>query len=159
MPIAKFIARRVLYGVATLLIISVLVFLLTQLLGDPAKAILGREARVAATLAGKREELGLNRPAINQYFGWLWDLLRGDPGTSYVNGVDIWSFMGERVVNSLFLVLLAAAVSIPLSLAVGAYSAIEARQAVRHGEQLHVVDPRVDARVRRRHVPGACCSR
>jgi peptide/nickel transport system permease protein len=125
MPIAKFIARRLLFGVATLLIVSVIVFLLTQLLGDPARAILGREARVAATLAGKREELDLNRPAINQYFGWLWDLLRGDPGTSYVNGVEIWSFMGVRVVNSLFLVFLAAAVTIPLSLAVGAYAALK----------------------------------
>jgi len=125
MSIAKFILRRVAYGLATLFIISVLVFLLTQLLGDPAKAILGREAQVEATLAGKRAELGLNRSALRQYFGWLWDMLRGDPGTSYVNGVGIWSFMGERVVNSLFLVLLAAAVSIPLSLAIGAYSALK----------------------------------
>ena len=98
---------------------------MTQLLGDPARAILGREAQVEATLAGKRAELGLDRPAINQYFGWLWDLLGGDPGTSYVNGVAIWSFMGERVVNSLFLVVLAAAVAIPLSLAIGAYSALK----------------------------------
>jgi len=124
MGVAKFILRRLLFGVATLVIISVLVFLLTQLLGDPAKAILGREAQVKATLLGKRKELGLDRPAVNQYFGWLWDLVRGNPGKSYVNGVRIWSFMGERVTNSLFLVVLAAAVSIPLSLAIGAYSAL-----------------------------------
>src|SRR5918994_5626865 len=112
MGVAKFILRRVLFGVATLFIISVLVFLLTQILGDPAKAILGRDARVEATLLGKRKELGLDRSAIDQYFGWLWDLVRGDPGTSYVNGAEIWSFMGERVTNSLFLVVIAAVVSI-----------------------------------------------
>jgi peptide/nickel transport system permease protein len=39
--------------------------------------------------------------------------------------VEIWSFMGERVVNSLFLVILAAAVSIPVSLAIGAYAALK----------------------------------
>ena len=50
-----------------------------------------------ATLLGKRKELGLDRPAVNQYFGWLWDLVSGNPGKSYVNGVRIWSFMGERV--------------------------------------------------------------
>jgi peptide/nickel transport system permease protein len=122
--VTKFIVRRVLFGVVTLVIISVLVFLLTQLLGDPAKAILGREATVKATLLGKRKQLGLDRSALRQYFGWLWDLLRGNPGTSYVNGVRIWSFMGERVANSLFLVVIAAVVSIPLSLAIGAYSAL-----------------------------------
>jgi peptide/nickel transport system permease protein len=125
MGITKFILRRVLFGVATLIIISIVVFLLTQLLGDPAKAILGREARVQSTLLGKRKELGLDRPAINQYFGWLWDLMRGDPGTSYVNGREIWSFLGERVTNSLFLVVLAAVISIPLSLLIGAVSALK----------------------------------
>jgi peptide/nickel transport system permease protein len=124
MGITKFILKRVLFGVATLFIVSVLVFLMTQVLGDPAKAILGREAQVKATLLGKRKELGLDRPAINQYFGWLWGLLRGDPGTSFTNGVRIWSFMGERVTNSFFLVLCAATISIPLSLLVGAYSAL-----------------------------------
>ncbi len=123
MGIAKFVLRRVLYGLLTLFIISVLVFLLTQTLGDPARAILGREARSPEALAGKRAELGLNRPAINQYFGWLWNLIRGDPGTSYVNGKPLWSFLGERVVNSFFLVFLAALASIPLSLALGAFSA------------------------------------
>lgn len=124
MGIAKFILKRVLFGVATLFIVSVLVFLMTQVLGDPAKAILGREAQVKSTLLGKRKELGLDRPAINQYFGWLWGLLRGDPGTSFTNGVKIWSFMGERVSNSFFLVFCAALFSIPLSLIVGAYSAL-----------------------------------
>lgn len=112
------------FGVATLAIIAVLVFLLTQLLGDPAKAILGRGAIDKAALHGKRVELGLDRPAINQFFGWLWDLVRGNPGRSYANGKPIWSFLGERVWNSLFLVVIAAVISIPLSLAIGAYSAL-----------------------------------
>ncbi|MEO6125772.1 MAG: ABC transporter permease [Ilumatobacteraceae bacterium] len=124
MGITKFILKRVLFGVATLFIVSVLVFLMTQVLGDPARAILGREAQVKATLLGKRKELGLDRPAINQYFGWLWGLLRGDPGKSFTNGIKIWSFMGERVSNSFFLVVSAALFSIPLSLLVGAYSAL-----------------------------------
>jgi peptide/nickel transport system permease protein len=122
--ITKYILRRVLFGIATLFIVSVLVFLMTQILGDPARAILGREARVPGALAGKRAELGLDRPAINQYFGWLWGLLRGDPGTSYTNGVPILDFIGERVRNSLFLVGCAGAIGIPVSLFFGAYSAL-----------------------------------
>jgi peptide/nickel transport system permease protein len=122
--ITKYILRRVLFGILTLFVVSVLVFLLTQVLGDPARAILGREAQVPATLAGKRAELGLNRPAINQYFDWLWGLLRGDPGNSYTNGIPILDFMGERIRNSMFLVLCAGIVSIPISVFIGAYSAL-----------------------------------
>ena len=51
MGITKFIARRLAFGVLTLLIVSIVVFALTQTLGDPVEAILGRDALPDAVTA------------------------------------------------------------------------------------------------------------
>jgi peptide/nickel transport system permease protein len=104
--------------------VSVVVFALTQALpSDPAQRILGREA-TDESLAAKRAELGFDQPAVEQYTDWLGGLLTGDPGTSYSNGQPIMDFLGDRIFNSLFLMGLAALVSIPLSMAIGAYAAL-----------------------------------
>ena len=124
MGVAKLILRRIAFGAVTLFVVSVLVFLLTQSLGDPARAVLGRDAQIPEALQAKRLELGLNQPLINQYFGWLGGLVRGDPGESYTNGQPIIDFIGDRMRNSLFLMFCAAIVAIPLSLLIGAYSAV-----------------------------------
>ena len=55
-----FILRRLLLGIVVLILVSVLVFLATQALGDPARAILGREA-TPASLAALRRQLHLDR--------------------------------------------------------------------------------------------------
>ena len=123
MGILKFILRRVALGVGTLVIVSIVVFALTNLLGDPVTRILGREA-LPATVAAKRAELGLNRSVFEQYGSWLKGMLTGDPGTSYSNGAPVMDIVGDRINNSLFLMALSAAISIPLSLFVGAYSAL-----------------------------------
>ena len=119
----KFIVRRLLLGVFTLFVVSIIIFAATQALpSDAAQSVLGRNAtpdRVAAL----RAKLGLNRPLLNQYFHWLWGVLRGNPGRSTSNDVPILDFISPRVVSSLFLLALASAISIPLSLLVGAVQA------------------------------------
>ncbi len=123
MGILKLILRRLLLGIATLLVVSIAVFLLTNVLGDPVKRMLGRGALPDVVVA-KRAELKLDRPLVTRYFSWLGGLLTGDPGTSFANGTSVWSIMKDRVNNSLFLMAVAAAVSIPLSLFIGAYTAL-----------------------------------
>ena len=123
MGILKLILRRLLLGIATLLVVSIAVFLLTNVLGDPVKRMLGRGALPDVVVA-KRAELKLDRPLVTRYFSWLGGLLTGDPGTSFANGTSVWSIMKDRVNNSLFLMAAAAAVSIPLSLFIGAYTAL-----------------------------------
>jgi peptide/nickel transport system permease protein len=122
MGIAKFIARRLLFGVLTLIIVSIVVFVLTQALESPAQVILGRDALPASVLA-KKEELGLDRPLITQYWDWLSGLVTGDPGVSFTNGVPVLDVVRDRIWNSLLLMGLSAAISIPISIAVGAYAA------------------------------------
>ena len=120
--IVKFVVRRLLFGVLTLFVVSVAVFVLTQALSDPAQAILGREAQPASILA-KQQELGLDRPLLTQYWEWISGLLTGDPGVSFTNGVPVMDVLGDRLWNSLFLMTVSAAISIPLSIAVGTYAA------------------------------------
>jgi peptide/nickel transport system permease protein len=120
----KFILWRIAFGNHTLLVVSIVVFGLTQALpSDPARAILGRDA-TPESLEAKRVELGFNRPAVEQYTDWLGGLLSGDPGDSFTNGQPIMDFLGDRIKNSLFLMLVAAVVSIPLSIVVGSYAAL-----------------------------------
>jgi peptide/nickel transport system permease protein len=120
----KFVLRRAAFGVLTLFVVSVVVFALTQALpSDPAQRVLGREA-TEESLAAKRAELGFDKPAVEQYTDWLGGLLTGDPGNSYSNGQPIMDFLGDRIGNSLFLMAVAALVSIPLSVAIGAYAAL-----------------------------------
>jgi peptide/nickel transport system permease protein len=120
--VAKFIVRRLLFGVLTLFVVSVVVFVLTQALEDPAQVILGREATPEA-LAAKQQELGLDEPLVTQYWNWLSGLLTGDPGVSWTNGVPVLELLSDRIGNSLFLMALSAVVSIPISIVIGTYAA------------------------------------
>ncbi len=121
--IAKFVLRRLAFGVLTLLIVSVIVFGTTQLLpSDPAQAKLGRNA-TPQSLKHLRDQMGLDRPKVNQYFSWLKGILTGKPGDSLTAGVPITDYISDRVVNSLFLLVLASMISVPVSLWLGAYMA------------------------------------
>ena len=121
--VVRFIVRRVLLGVITLFIVSIIVFAATQALpSDPATAMLGRDA-TDASVAALSEKLGLDRPVITQYTDWLGGIVRGDPGESFNARQPILDYIGSRVVNSLFLLVLASVVSIPLSLVLGAVQA------------------------------------
>ena len=123
MGIFKLIIRRLLLGVVTLIVVSIAVFLLTNVLGDPVKRMLGRGA-LPDVVKARRAELDLDRPIITRYLEWLKGLVTGDPGVSYANGTPVWELLSDRVKNSLFLMALSAAISVPLSLFLGAYSAL-----------------------------------
>ncbi|AUH66437.1 ABC transporter permease [Paracoccus zhejiangensis] len=107
-----------------LLMVSVLIFVGTQILpGDVAQSILGQSATPQA-LANLREELGLNQPAYIRYFQWLGGLLQGDLGTSLTNGRDIGEAIGQRFGNTLFLASCAALIAVPLAILLGLVSVL-----------------------------------
>lgn len=120
-----FVGRRAVFGASTLLIVSLLIFLVTQALpADPASAILGREATPEA-LAAIRADLGLDRPWYVQYVDWLLGVLTGDFGTSYATRMPVADYLGSRVGYSFFLMAVAAITSIPISIFVGSYAALK----------------------------------
>ena len=121
--LGSFIVRRVLLGILVLALVSVVVFAATQALpGDPARAILGRTA-TPASLKALREQLHLNRPVLSQYTSWVTGLLHGDLGTSLAAREPVSTYLHDRLINSAFLVVIAGLISIPLSVAIGAYAA------------------------------------
>lgn len=128
----RFIAIRVGWGLLTLLAVSIVVFAATQVLpGDAARAILGQTAS-PARLEAVRAQLHLNEPAVSQYLHWLSDLLHGNLGTSIVQQEPVSSVIGERALNSAFLVVVASLITFPGAIALGAISAYRRDSAFDH---------------------------
>jgi peptide/nickel transport system permease protein len=71
-----------------------------------------------------RDELGLDRPAMQRYLEWLGNFLQGDLGQSLVSGREITDLIGTRLGNTFFLALVAAVIAIPLSVGLGVMAAL-----------------------------------
>ncbi|MCT1602692.1 ABC transporter permease [Kocuria sp. p3-SID1433] len=118
------ILKRLAVSVLVLLAVSFVVFVFTLLLpGDPAQAILGQQA-TPERLEALRAQLDLDQPWWQRYLGWLGGILTGDMGVSAATGGPISALLGERIVNSLVLMAIAAVIAVPLGLALGTWSAL-----------------------------------
>ncbi len=121
--LSGFIIRRLLLGLVTLWITSVIIFAATQALpGDAARSILGRSA-TPESLAELRSQLGLDKPLLTQYWEWISGIVTGDLGMSLANRLPVTDVIGERLVYTLFLMLIAGAIAVPLGIFLGALSA------------------------------------
>ncbi len=120
----RIILTRVALGLLTLLAVSLLIFIATEILpGDVASAVLGQGA-TPETLAAFRAELGLDRPAYQRYLEWLFNALQGDLGTALTNKRDILTSLAPRFENTMFLAGYAALIAVPLSVGLGILAAI-----------------------------------
>jgi len=118
------ILRRLFLGLLVLFVVSVIIFSAVEMLpGDLAEQMLG-QASTAESAAALRKELGLDRPPVERYIGWLGNTLQGDFGKSIANGREISELIGVRLGNTLFLAMYAALISIPLALTLGVLSAL-----------------------------------
>jgi peptide/nickel transport system permease protein len=116
---SRFILRRLGFLTLTVLLTSLLVFLVTQWLpGDVCRIILGREAGQGA-IENCRLELGFDRSLPIQYLTWLGNFLTGNWGTSFSSGLPIFPIVMDRLRNSLMLALVALIISVPLAVALG----------------------------------------
>lgn len=122
--IARLLLQRFALALVTLLMVSVVVFAITNLLpGDAAEESLGQSATPEA-VAALRAQFGLDQPAPVRYARWLGHLVRGNPGNSLLNGKPVSVLIGQRLPSSLVLAGVTAAVSVPLALALGILSAM-----------------------------------
>ena len=126
MRLARIIAQRLALAIVTLFLVSLLIFLATQALpGNAAQAILGNQA-TPQKLAALSSELGLDRPLTTQYRIWMSHLLSGNLGTSLVGmNMPVAKVIRQPLYNSAVLVVLAALVSVPISIGLGTYSALK----------------------------------
>ncbi len=134
----RIILQRLLLGLLTLLIVSIVIFVAVNLLpGDFAQAILGQGATPEA-IASIRAGLGLDQPMYVRYFTWLAGAVQGDLGTSFAQanfasfaGTDAASGMSSvaqqiapRFQNTMFLAGVTAAIAVPISITLGVLAAL-----------------------------------
>lgn len=124
LTIGKLLLSRLGIGALTLLMVSLLVFMITNLLpGDAAQELLG-QAATPETVAALRAQFGLDQPAPLRYLHWLLNMLQGDAGNSLVNGQPVSALIGKRLPSSLVLAGATAAVAVPIALAGGIAAAM-----------------------------------
>lgn len=129
-PLVRFVVRRLVAGLLTLLVVSFLIFMVTNALpGNVADVVLGKNAtpdRVEAL----ESRLNLDQPLLVQYAEWLGNFVQGDFGQSAVRvaqGADdapISAEIGVPLRNSLVLAALAALILLPVAVFVGVVAAI-----------------------------------
>jgi peptide/nickel transport system permease protein len=118
------VRRRIAIGVVTLFLVSVVVFVATEVLpGNAAYAVLGRSASPARVRA-LEIAMHLNRGIFDQYWVWISGIFTGHLGNSLVNGLPVWGFVEPRIVNSAVLVVLAGAIGAIVGVALGAVAAL-----------------------------------
>ncbi len=102
---------------------SLVIFLLLEVVpGDPAAFMLGLNAAPDA-VAALREQMGLDAPLIQRYFGWALGLLHGDFGISYTYKVPVSELIADRVMISLPLAIYALGLSTLIAFPVGIIAA------------------------------------
>jgi len=105
-----------------------IVFLLLRVMpGDVAMLILSEEGEHIdpVQLETVREQLGLNRPIYEQYFSWLWGLVRLNLGTSLWTGASVWTEICIRLPYTAMLVVLSLAITMVLAIPIGVLSALK----------------------------------
>ncbi|MDQ4091583.1 MAG: ABC transporter permease [Actinomycetota bacterium] len=120
---ARFLARRLLIAIPTLLALSFLIFLLvTNAPGDPAEEYArkrsGSQEATARDIQNAKVELGLDRPFFVQYGSWLKGLATGDLGESFAKRQPVYDVLKDRIGATLELtaasMLLITVVGLPL---------------------------------------------
>ena len=118
-----FLAKRLATFIATLAGTTVITFLALEVLpGDPARVILGVEAPESAVRA-LREQLGLDRPALERYLDWVSSLATGSFADSYTWSVPVDELLAARLEITVPLALLAMALSVAMAMTLGIYAA------------------------------------
>ena len=128
----KVIISRILSSLPVLFIVSVMVFMMLQLLpGDPATVILGQEATPEA-IEEMREKLGLNKPLLQQYLSWMGNVLQGNLGESLVDGTSVNTLIFQRLPATLELIAGSFLVSMLIALPTGFLSAARPNTVIAH---------------------------
>jgi len=124
----QFIIRRTLYAIMTLLILSLTIFLVVRLTGDPVSLLAEPGAR-AEDLDRVRTEWGLNRPLPVQYLSFLHNIATGQLGKSFNYEMPVSQLYFQRLPNSLELALAASLISFLVGIPAGLISAVRVNTA------------------------------
>ena len=119
----RYLAKRLVVAIPSLLIASLIVFTLPRLIPGDVVAMMLEEKAYAKDLEELRAKLGLNRPIYVQYFEWVGRAVRGDLGESLWTRQPVLQEIGQRLPITLELALLSLAVALIIAIPVGVISA------------------------------------
>ena len=124
---ATWLARRTATALALAWLVATIVFLALHMVpGDPAELLLstGGISPDPASVAELREKLGLERPLLQQYAGFLAGLARGDLGNSLVDDYPVLSEIALRLPRTLELIAAGTLISLLIGVPAGVYAAM-----------------------------------
>lgn len=122
--LARFLAKRVSLAVLTLILVSIILFVVAQLMpGDVGRAILGPYATEQQVIA-LDHQLGVDRPLLLRYWAWCQDFVRGRWGMSYLLDVPVGAVVLQRLRNSMLLGGFALCLIVPISIGFGVAAAL-----------------------------------
>lgn len=119
--------RRLLQLIPILLILTFLSFGMMRLAGSDAVLQKMENTGMAVsqeTIDDARAELGLDKPFLTQYFVWLWNLLHGDMGTSYISGQEVFPTFVSKLPATLLLTAVTIVLTIVISVPLGVWAAV-----------------------------------
>ena len=121
----QYIIRRLLQVLPIVFLVATAVFLLFKMIpGDPATVFSGEQAS-PATIARVRERLGLDQPVMVQYWRYLQRLVKGDLGTSFINGMEVIDLVKARFPNTIRLAFISTILSAFFGVSIGMISALK----------------------------------
>jgi peptide/nickel transport system permease protein len=120
----KYVIRRLLYLIPLFVGISIIVFILTRLSGDPVDLMTALNPHInEATRNLLREYFGLSGNLLDQYIRWMSNFLQGNFGYSYWYRVSVNTMIGWYAFNTLELQILALLLSMAIAVPIGVMSA------------------------------------
>ncbi len=118
-----YLARRLVQAALIMLGVSIITFLLLHFLpADPARLVAGRTAS-AAQVEQVRQQLGLDQPIWTQYGRYLWKLVQGDLGRSYLQRTQVTELIAARLPATALLMLGAILCELAIGVTLGAFAA------------------------------------
>ncbi|MHB8934735.1 MAG: ABC transporter permease [Rectinema subterraneum] len=125
MDLARFIAKRLLRLVLTVLLISTIVFFVIRVIpGDPALLIAGIDA-TPSDIAAIRAKLGTDKPLSAQYFDFLWKVAHLDFGNSMISEEPVTALILQRFPLTLALAVLGMVIGTVIAIPIGILSAVK----------------------------------
>lgn len=119
----KYTLKRILTLIPILFLVSLIVFSLMSVVGDPVNIMAGQYV-TDEEIELLREAMGLNRPLLVRYFEYMGNLLRGDLGTT-LHGLSVWDEFSARIPHTFKLAIASMIVTIVISLPLGIIAAVK----------------------------------
>lgn len=122
----RYVIQRLLVTIPSILAVTILVFLMLQLVpGDPAEIFLGEHQSSPELLEQVRHDMGLDRPLHIQYLSYVWNALHGDLGVSLYNNQSVTGQILDALPSTLELSLTSMVISTLLGIGLGVLAALK----------------------------------